>query len=80
MSDERRLRVALDFALAAPTIRRSRRARGLHFVAIDLEWDHGGGPEVRGSGEALLLALAGRKDALKGLTEPGTDALTQRMR
>lgn len=78
--DERRLRIALDFALTAPTIRGSRRARGVRLVATDLEWDHGGGPEVQGPGEALLMALAGRKDALKDLSGPGTKELSQRVR
>ena len=36
------------------------RIRGLRLVADDQDWSHGHGPEVRGSGEAVLLVLAGR--------------------
>jgi len=36
------------------------RIRGLRLVTDDQDWSHGHGPEVHGSGEALLLALAGR--------------------
>jgi len=34
--------------------------RGLRLVAEDQDWSSGEGPEVRGSGEALLLLLSGR--------------------
>lgn len=77
--DARRLRVALDFALTSPTIRGARRTKRLHLVATDLDWSHGGGPEVRGAGEALLMAMAGRGDALKDLSGPGKDDLARRL-
>jgi uncharacterized protein (TIGR03083 family) len=77
--DARRLRVALDFALTSPTIRGARRTKRLHLVATDLDWSHGGGPEVRGAGEALLMAMAGRDDALKDVSGPGKDDLAQRL-
>lgn len=73
-----RLRTALDFALYAPTIRGAWRARGLRLVASDGDWSHGKGAEVRGPGEALLMAMAGRRDALKDLSGPGTTDLAQR--
>ena len=74
-----RLRVALDFSRYAPTIRGAWRTRGLRLVATDSGWSHGGGPEVRGPGEALLMAMAGRSDALKDLGGPGMDRLAHRM-
>jgi uncharacterized protein (TIGR03083 family) len=77
--DARRLLVALDFALSSPTIRGARRTKRLHLVATDLDWSHGSGPEVRGSGEALLMAMAGRGDALKDLSGAGKDELAQRL-
>jgi uncharacterized protein (TIGR03083 family) len=77
--DARRLRVALDFALTAPTIRGARRAKRLHLVATDLDWSHGGGPEVQGPGEALLMVMAGRGDALKDLSGPAKGELAQRL-
>ncbi len=73
-----RLQTALDFSLYAPTIRAAWRGRGLRLVATDGDWCHGKGAEVRGPGEALLMAMAGRRDALKDLSGPGTAALAQR--
>jgi hypothetical protein len=74
-----RLRTALDFWLYAPTIRGAWRTRGLRLVATDSDWSHGGGPEVQGTGEALLMATAGRGDALKDLSGPGKDKLARRL-
>ena len=39
-----------------------KRRAGLHLHATDIDWDAGGtgDPEVTGTGEALLLAMAGR--------------------
>ena len=75
--DPERLRTALDFARFAPTIRGAWRARGLRLVATDLHWAYGKGPEVRGSGEALLMAMAGRRAALEDLDGPGKAKLAQ---
>ena len=74
-----RLRVALDFSLYAPTIRGAWRARGVRLTATDIDWSHGRGPEVRGSGEAILMTMAGRGDALQDLGGPGKDKLAHRM-
>jgi uncharacterized protein (TIGR03083 family) len=73
-----RLRTALNFALFAPTIRGAWRARGVRLVATDIDWSHGKGAEVRGSGEALLMAMAGRRAALDDLEGPGKAKLAQR--
>lgn len=74
-----RLRVALDFARWAPLIRGAWRARGVRLVADDLDWAVGRGPEVRGGGEALLVVMAGRRDALGDLSGPGVDRLAARV-
>ena len=66
-----RLRAALDFARTAPLIRGAWRARGVRLVATDIEWAAGRGPEVRGPGEALLMAMAARTAALADLQGPG---------
>jgi hypothetical protein len=71
---QHRLRAALEFARFAPLIRGAWRARGVRLVATDLDWSYGRGPQVRGSGEALLMAMAGRRDALADLTGPGQSA------
>jgi uncharacterized protein (TIGR03083 family) len=75
--DPERLRTALDFARFAPTIRGAWRARGVRLVGTDLDWAHGKGPEVRGSGEALLMVMAGRQAALNDLEGPGKAKLAQ---
>lgn len=75
-----RLRVALDFVRYAPTIRGAWRARGVRLVATDLDWSHGSGPEVRGTGEALLMIMAGRPNALADLDGPGVATLAARVR
>jgi hypothetical protein len=72
--------VALDFVRYAPTIRGAWRARGVRLVATDVDWSHGRGPEVRGPGEALLMIMAGRPDALADLDGPGVVTVASRVR
>ncbi|MEH3141000.1 MAG: maleylpyruvate isomerase family mycothiol-dependent enzyme [Mycobacterium kyogaense] len=72
-----RLRAVLDYALYVPLIRGAWRARGVRLVATDLEWSHGKGLTVRGPGEALLMAMAARPDALQQLVGPGKERLAQ---
>jgi uncharacterized protein (TIGR03083 family) len=56
-----------------------RRIRGLRFVATDLDWSSGSGPEVRGTGEALALVIAGRPVVLDELDGEGVPVLRTRM-
>lgn len=70
-----RLRTALNYALTAPPLRGAWRARGVRLVATDIDWTHGSGPEVSGPGEALLLAMAARPDALNQLSGSGKTVL-----
>ena len=72
------LRAALNFAKYAPRLLGAIRARGVRLVATDLDWRHGNGPEVRGSGEALLMTMAGRPVVLDELAGPGKAKLAQR--
>jgi uncharacterized protein (TIGR03083 family) len=74
-----RLNTAMDFIRYAPTIRGAWRARGVQLVATDLDWSYGRGPEVRGPGEALLMVMAGRPDALRDLDGPGAGTLAARL-
>lgn len=74
-----RLRTALRLALQAPPIGAAKRARGLTLVATDLDWTNGSGPEVRGTGESVLMAIAGRADAASELAGPGCRLLAQRI-
>jgi uncharacterized protein (TIGR03083 family) len=71
-----RLCAALDFVRYSPTIRGAWRVRGLRLIATDVDWSHGKGPEVRGPGEALLMVMAGRPDALRELDGPGLAILS----
>ncbi|MEO6792581.1 MAG: maleylpyruvate isomerase family mycothiol-dependent enzyme [Mycobacterium sp.] len=72
-----RLRAALDFARFAPPVRGAWRARGVQLVVDDLDWSYGRGPAVHGSGEAILMAMAGRRVALDDLTGPGKGLLAR---
>jgi len=55
-----------------------RRTRGLQFIATDLPWSSGDGPEVRGTGEALVMVIAGRAAALGDLAGDGVRVLRTR--
>jgi uncharacterized protein (TIGR03083 family) len=74
-----RLVAALSFAPRARALPAPANIRGLRMVATDLPWAHGTGPEVHGPAEALLVALAGRPQALQDLHGPGLDALAGRV-
>ena len=76
---EERLVAALDFAPRARALPAPEIARGLRLVATDVDWAHGAGPEVEGPGEALLVALAGRRQGLAGLEGPGLATLADRV-
>jgi len=67
----------MDMACAG--LRARSRIRGLRLQATDLDWAFGKGPEVRGPGEALLMAMAGRRQAVGELTSPGQPRLAARM-
>ena len=74
-----RMLCALEFARTAPTIRAVKRIRGLALVATDLDWTTGSGPAVQGPAESLLMALAGRRDAVHELTGAGLPTLAGRI-
>lgn len=74
-----RLVAALEFAPRARALPAPANIRGLQAVATDVDWSHGDGEEVRGPGEALLMALAGRPQALPELEGPGADVLRSRV-
>ena len=75
-----RLAPVLDFALMAPPLPARRNVRGLRLVATDLDWSRGSGEAVTGPGEALLMAVCGRAEALPELTGPGLATLESRVR
>ena len=78
---EERLRAVLDATPRLGSVFRARkRTRGLRFVATDLDWAWGTGPEVTGPGEALRLALLGRTQPLPELGGDGAGGFGERVR
>jgi uncharacterized protein (TIGR03083 family) len=75
------VRVSLDFLVGGRAVgfTPKRRPAGLRFEATDLGWAWGTGPVVRGTGEALMLALTGRTVALADLDGDGVSALRARL-
>ena len=77
---EDRLVAALDVAPGLGGFVDSKtRAAGLRLTATDVEWSQGDGPEVSGTGEAILLALTGRKVVLNELSGDGVATLRDRL-
>jgi uncharacterized protein (TIGR03083 family) len=56
-----------------------KRATGLRLEATDIGWQWGDGPVVTGTGEAIMLALAGRASVLDELSGTGVSTLQVRM-
>ncbi len=56
-----------------------KRIAGLRLRATDVDWQTGDGPEVAGPAGSLLLAMAGRRQAVEDLTGPGVEQLSARM-
>jgi hypothetical protein len=67
-------------ALFSPVLHGGFRVRGLRLVATDIDWSIGHGAEVTGPAEALLMAIAGRRDAVDELAGPGQPTLARRLR
>lgn len=76
-----RLRVSLDFLTgnrAVGFVPSGRRA-GLRFEATDVDWAWGSGPVVRGTAEAVMLALTGWPVVLAELHGDGVQVLRDRL-
>ena len=76
---EERLIPVLIFSMGAPTLPSKGNAKGLRLVATDVDWTTGDGPEVTGPGEAILMAAAGRTEALDELRGDGLARLRNRV-
>lgn len=71
-----RLSLSLNYARVSPVIGGAWRTRGLRLTATDMDWSAGRGPQVRGTGEALLLAMTGRlASVVNELDGPGVPLL-----
>lgn len=74
-----RLIAGLQMARSAPPIGAAKRIKGLTLTATDLDWSIGEGPPVEGTGEALLMAMAGRHSIVAELSGPGVAILADRI-
>ncbi|MGV0593219.1 maleylpyruvate isomerase family mycothiol-dependent enzyme [Mycolicibacterium porcinum] len=74
-----RLQRILPLVPGNPRLGAGRRIKGLRLRANDIDWEHGSGPEVTGTGEALLLAMTGRRQAAEELTGSGAAILLGRL-
>ena len=74
-----RLERVLGLVPGNPRLGAGRRIRGLRLRATDIDWAHGDGPEVTGPGEALLMAMSGRRAALADVSGPGLATLAKRL-
>jgi uncharacterized protein (TIGR03083 family) len=54
------------------------RIAGLQLKATDTDWSHGTGPEVTGPMKSLLMAMAGRRQAIADLGGEGVEILSSR--
>ncbi|MDO0975084.1 maleylpyruvate isomerase family mycothiol-dependent enzyme [Mycolicibacterium frederiksbergense] len=74
-----RLERILPLVPGNPRLGAGRRIRGLRLRASDVDWEHGRGQLVTGTGEALLMAMTGRREALADLAGPGRETLAGRV-
>lgn len=72
------LLVYLTSGHAAPGLIEPGRVAGISLRATDAHWQYGRGPEVRGTLEALAMAITGRRAALDDLRGPGIATLRAR--
>jgi uncharacterized protein (TIGR03083 family) len=56
-----------------------KRSKGLRFVATDIDWSAGQGPEVSGPAEAILMAINGRSSSIGDLVGPGLETFDGRV-
>ncbi len=77
---ETRLRIALDrMSRAGPLLGNKERIAGVRLQATDFDWSYGAGPNVVGTGEALLMAMCGRAVALDDVSGDGRALLAERL-
>lgn len=64
---------------AVPALTPPGRVDGLSLHAVDADWQHGDGPEVRGTLEAITMSVTGREAATCDLEGPGVAELRRRI-
>ena len=73
----------LEFLVSKPATRGfipRNRLTSLRLTTTDQSWSWGEGEEIRGTSEAVALAVAGRDVVLPELSGPGVAVLGQRLR
>ncbi|MEA3216862.1 MAG: hypothetical protein QOJ19_3018, partial [Acidimicrobiia bacterium] len=59
-------------------LKAKKRIAELRLAATDVDWSTGEGPEVRGPGMSLIMAMVGREGALADCSGPGVETLRSR--
>jgi uncharacterized protein (TIGR03083 family) len=67
-----------DFVRSTFVFGAKKRTAGLTLMASDIDWTRGKGPEVTGTAEALVMAMAGREATLAELSGEGLATLVAR--
>ena len=78
LPEETLVEVASNLKNIGFPIKAKKRVAGLKFVATDIDWSSGDGPEVRGPADSIILAMGGRKAGLDDLTGDGVATLAGR--
>ena len=78
-SAEHLIALAEAYKTTGAPLRGKKRIASLTLRATDVDWSTGTGPEVTGECMSLVLAMAGRKEALGDLSGEGLDTLRSRM-
>ena len=80
-ADDLRAALAAAVTMKNPLIAPAKTAKGLHFIATDLDWSHGpeSGATVEGPAEDLLLAMCGRPIGLSALSGDGVAEVRARI-
>jgi uncharacterized protein (TIGR03083 family) len=76
--DEHLRSLATMYVKTGAPLHGKRRSAGLRFVATDVDWAAGDGPEVTGPAMSLIMGMVGRRGALDDLAGPGLDTLRSR--
>ncbi len=79
--DADKARAALDFLVSSKdkVVAKPACFAGLHLAPHNINWSWGEGPKVNGTASDIMVAIAGRHDALEHLTGEGADQLRARI-
>ena len=78
LPDDILIEVADNMKKVGFPLKAKQRVAGLRLVATDVAWSTGDGPSVEGPAQSLILAMAGRRDALEDLEGEGVAMFASR--